>query len=91
MANIARLLGYFRERGWPVLYPHVSPKESFDYGRLSDKVPAIMTVAAKGYEFVAEVAPRANDILLPEETSQRVLRHAARELSDQRRVPIRWL
>jgi len=44
--NIARLLGYFRERGWPVLYPHVSPKENFDYGRLSDKVPAIMTVAA---------------------------------------------
>jgi nicotinamidase-related amidase len=63
--NIARLLGHFRERGWPVLYPHVSPKESFDYGRLSDKVPAIMTVAAKGYAFVAEVAPREQDILLP--------------------------
>ena len=63
--NIARLLGYFRERGWPVLYPYVSPKQSFDYGRLSDKVPAIMTVAAKGYEFVAEVAPREKDILLP--------------------------
>jgi maleamate amidohydrolase len=63
--NIARLLDYFRERGWPVLYPHVSPKQSFDYGRLSDKVPAIMTVAAKGYEFVAEVAPREKDILLP--------------------------
>jgi maleamate amidohydrolase len=65
VGNIARLLGYFRERGWPVLYPHVSPKETFDYGRLSDKVPAIMTVAAKGYEFVAEVAPRDKDILLP--------------------------
>jgi maleamate amidohydrolase len=63
--NIARLLGYFRERGWPVLYPHVSPKESFDYGRLSEKVPAIMTVAAKGYAFVAEVAPREQDVLLP--------------------------
>src|ERR1700735_3528943 len=63
--NIARLLSYFRERGWPVLYPHVSPKESFDYGRLSDKVPAIMTVAAKGYAFVAEVAPREQDVLLP--------------------------
>ena len=48
-----------------MLYPHVSPKQSFDYGRLSDKVPAIMTVAAKGYEFVAEVAPREKDILLP--------------------------
>ena len=63
--NIARLLSYFRERGWPVLYPHVSPKEDFDYGRLSDKIPAIMKVAAKGYAFVPEVAPREQDILLP--------------------------
>src|ERR1700736_356014 len=63
--NIARLLAYFRERGWPVLYPHGSPEESFEYRRLSDKVPAIMTVAAKGYAFVAEVAPRDHDILLP--------------------------
>jgi len=63
--NIVQLLGHFRERGWPVLYPYVSPKQSFDHGRLSDKVPAIMTVAAKGYEFVAEVAPREKDILLP--------------------------
>jgi maleamate amidohydrolase len=48
-----------------VLYPHVAPKESFDYGRLSDKVPAIMNVASKGYEFVAEIAPQTEDILLP--------------------------
>ena len=65
VGNIQKLLALFRERGWPVLYPHVSPKESFDYGRLSDKVPAIMNVASKGYEFVAEVAPAEKDILLP--------------------------
>ena len=65
VGNIVHLLGYFRERGWPVLYPYVSPKQAFDHGRLSDKVPAIMTVAAKGYEFVAELAPRDKDILLP--------------------------
>ena len=63
--NIQRILALFRERGWPVLYPHVSPKQAFDYGRLSDKVPAIMNVASKGYEFVAEVAPTDKDILLP--------------------------
>ena len=34
-------------------------------GRLSDKVPAIMGVAARGYDFVAEVAPREDDVLLP--------------------------
>ncbi len=65
VAQIRRLLGVFRRRGWPVLYPHVAPKEGFDYGRLSDKVPAIMTVAGKGYEFVADIAPQQQDILLP--------------------------
>ncbi|MGL4287033.1 MAG: isochorismatase family protein [Phreatobacter sp.] len=65
VGNIARLLQLFRQRQWPVLYPYVAPKQSFDFGRLSDKVPAIMGVAAKGYEFVAEIAPAADDILLP--------------------------
>lgn len=65
VAHIARLLALFRERDWPVLYPYVSPKEAFDKGRLADKVPAIMTIARNGYDFVAEVAPRENDILLP--------------------------
>jgi nicotinamidase-related amidase len=65
VGNIARLLALFRQKGWPVLYPYVSPKQSYDKGRLADKVPALMTVAAKGYEFVAEVAPRDSDVLLP--------------------------
>ena len=65
VANIRRLLDVFREKGWPVLYPHVAPKETFDTGRLADKVPALMTVARRGYDFVAEVAPRPGDVLLP--------------------------
>lgn len=65
VGNIARLLAVFRENGWPVLYPYVSPKQGFDAGRLSDKVPAIMGIAAKGYEFVAEIAPMEKDILVP--------------------------
>lgn len=65
VARIARLLEVFRANGWPVLYPHVAPKESFDTGRLADKVPALMTVERSGYDFVAEIAPRDNDILLP--------------------------
>lgn len=59
------LLALVREKGWPVLYPHVAPKQSYDGGRLAEKVPAIMHIPAKGYEFVAEVAPRPGDILLP--------------------------
>jgi len=63
--RIEVLLALFRARGWPVLYPHVSPKESFDQGRLAEKVPALMTVARNGYDFVQEIRPQAQDILLP--------------------------
>lgn len=63
--HITRLLALFRAKGWPVLYPYVSQKEAFDKGRLADKVPALMTVAKRGYDFVAQVAPDQNDVLLP--------------------------
>jgi len=66
MRNIALLLAEFRRNEWPVLYPHVAPKnKATDSGRLAQKVPAIMDVAAKGYEFPAEIAPRDGDVLLP--------------------------
>ena len=65
VARIARLLKLFRENNWLVIYPYVAPKESFDQGRLADKVPALMGVAAKGYEFVPDIKPAENDILLP--------------------------
>jgi maleamate amidohydrolase len=63
--NIQPLLEEFRRRNWPVLYPHVAPKVRTDGGRLADKVPAIMGIASHGYDFVAEVAPREGDILIP--------------------------
>lgn len=63
--RIAKLLALFREKNWLVVYPYVAPKEAFDTGRLADKVPALMGVAAKGYEFVPVTAPQAGDILLP--------------------------
>lgn len=65
VSQIEKLLPVFRKNGWPVIYPYVAPKEAFDTGRLADKVPALMGVAAKGYEFVPPVAPVAGDILLP--------------------------
>jgi len=63
--HIAPLLQLFRRQGFPVLYPYVSPKESFDGGRLAEKVPALMQVPMAGYAFVKEVAPEPNDVLLP--------------------------
>lgn len=65
MRNVVPLLECFRRKGFPVLYPHVAPKMSYDGGRLAEKVPAIMTIPAKGYEFPTEIAPRPNEILLP--------------------------
>ena len=58
VGQIQKLLKLFRERKWPVLYPHISPKQSFDYGRIAEQDLALMTVAAKGYDFVAEIAPQ---------------------------------
>jgi len=63
--NIQIILEEFRRRDWPVIYPHVPPKVRTEGGRLADKVPAIMGVASHGYEFVAEIAPREGDILIP--------------------------
>jgi maleamate amidohydrolase len=66
MKNIAILLAEFRRNGWPVLYPHIAPKnKATDGGRLAQKVPAIMDISARGYEFPPEVAPREGDVLLP--------------------------
>lgn len=63
--NIKLLLDEFRRRGWPVLYPHVAPKNKNEGGRLADKVPAIMNIPAHGYDFVKEIAPQPGDVLLP--------------------------
>ena len=48
-----------------MLYPHVAPKQAYDAGRLGGKVPAIMDVPEQGYRFVEEVAPAADDVLVP--------------------------
>ena len=63
--NIKLLVDEFRQRGWPVLYPHVAPKNKNEGGRLAEKVPAIMNIPAHGYEFVKEIAPQPGDVLLP--------------------------
>lgn len=65
VGNISRLLEVFRSNGWPVLYPHVAPKKGFDQGALGAKVPGIMNIAERGYDFVEEIAPADGDVLLP--------------------------
>jgi maleamate amidohydrolase len=65
VANIKRLVGLFRGKNWPVLYPYVAPKKAFDAGALGAKVPGIMEIPDKGYEFHPDIAPLDGDILLP--------------------------
>jgi len=64
IGHIARLIPAFRAAGLPILYPHVAPKTRHDGGRFADKLPAITDIPARGYEFVQEVAPTADDILI---------------------------
>lgn len=64
--RIAPLLRLFRQRKWPVIYPCVAPKDKqHDAGRLAEKVPAIMNISQKGYEFVAEIAPQPGELIIP--------------------------
>ena len=64
--HIRPLLAEFRQRGFPVLYPHVARKNAAtDAGRLAAKAPTLMGIDARGYDFVAEVAPAAGEVLLP--------------------------
>lgn len=63
--RVAQLIATFRGKRWPILYPHVAPKKTYDTGRLGAKVPGIMDIPSKGYEFVSEVAPAEGDVLVP--------------------------
>jgi maleamate amidohydrolase len=64
--RIAPLLSVFRDKGFPVLYPHVAPKNAAtDGGRLAQKIPSIMGRDAKGYAVGDDIAPVAGDVLLP--------------------------
>ena len=61
--RIAPILAQFRKKGFPVPYPYVAPKNvATDSGRLAAKIPSIMGIDEKAYDFVEEVAPRVGDV-----------------------------
>jgi len=63
--GIARLIAEFRRRGWPVIYPYVAPKTEHHKGAFTAKMPGLLTVSARGYDFVKEIEPLPGDLLLP--------------------------
>jgi maleamate amidohydrolase len=65
ITHIANLVTVFREKKWPVIFPHVARKIGHDHGAFSAKIPGIMRIPPEGYEFVKEVAPEPGELLLP--------------------------
>ncbi|MGD9920886.1 MAG: isochorismatase family protein [Pseudorhodoplanes sp.] len=63
--NIAKLIEVFRSKSLPVIYPCVAPKKKYDSQGFGAKVPAILAIEPSGYEFVAEIAPLADELTLP--------------------------
>lgn len=61
--HIAALLSVFRQRGFPVLYPNVAPRN--DRGGKFGRMPAFSGTSTRGYEIVEEIAPQEGDILIP--------------------------
>jgi maleamate amidohydrolase len=63
--KIAELIAAFRSRGLPIIFPCVAPKGAHDAKGFGAKAPGILDVPARGYEFVAEIAPKAHELVLP--------------------------
>lgn len=65
VGHIADLMRVFRDKKWPVIFPHVAVKIGHDHGAFSAKIPGIMRIPPEGYGFVKEVAPQPGELLLP--------------------------
>ena len=65
--RISGLLETARAAGVPVLFPHVAPKTDTTPGGYRDKSPTLASSDPAAYEFVAEAAPAAGDILVPKD------------------------
>lgn len=63
--HIAAMIAAFRERGLPILFPHIAPKAKYDRGQFAEKVPGVMAIPPAGYDFVKEAAPAEGDVLIP--------------------------
>lgn len=65
IGRLRGLLEAARETDTPIFYPCVAPKQAVDAGAFGRINPGITSIDARGYEFVAEVAPGPGDVVLP--------------------------
>ena len=65
--RITGLLAAARSAGVPVLFPHVAPKDATTPGGYARKTPTLASPDLAAYDFVAEVAPRPGESLVPKD------------------------
>ena len=65
ISHVARLLEAARSAGAPIIYPYVAPKRAVDAGRFGQINPLVTSIPERGYQFIEEIAPREEDVLLP--------------------------
>jgi maleamate amidohydrolase len=65
--RIERLLAAARERDVAVFFPHVAPKTAATSGRFRAKSPTLASRDAAAYAFVAQAAPRGDEVTIPKD------------------------
>ena len=81
--KIQTLLGLFRERNWPVLYPYVSPKTTFDSGPVVRQGAGDHEHRGEGLRVREGSRAAPERCSAAEEAPERLLWNAAGELPDQ--------
>lgn len=65
--RIAVILQAARRSGIPVIFPYVAPKTSSTAGGFKGKSPTLASPEPEAYEFVVDVSPRRDDVLIPKD------------------------
>lgn len=65
VSAIEQLLAVARREAVPIVYPHVAPKLPIDAGKTGLKIPSLLEVPDRGYEFVEAIRPEPGDLLIP--------------------------
>ncbi len=83
VANIEKLLKTFRARGWPVLYPYVAPEGAVRYGPSRRQGSGADDRCGEGLRVCRGGRSAPGRYAGAQEASERILRHAACQLSDR--------
>ena len=86
IAATAPLLAFFRERKLPVIFTRiVYAEDGSDAGLWCEKAPRLrlLTESADASQVVSELAPRAGEFVVPQDSGVGLFRNASRERPDR--------